>query len=167
MIEHAIGAMLLSLSSRTDSVYGVDDIEMALQPRRQRLCARREVQRAVSFFGQAAARRRNGDGNHRRSAASTWRRLSAGAGAKGDRVRDWAYLDFADFDAGDYSAVLEGQLWTRRSLIRRKIVDGDLAFSATWRSKGTTIDELAKIEGRRWAVEELSKPQKRIRPRPQ
>ena len=64
--------------------------------------------------------------------ASAWRCLSAGAGAKGERLHDWAYLELADLNAGDYSAAFEGQLWTRGLLIRRKIADGDLAFFTTW-----------------------------------
>jgi len=45
-------------------------------------------------------------------------------------------------------------LWTRGLLIRREIADGDLAFFTTWAPSGATIERLAKIEGRRWAVED-------------
>lgn len=69
-------------------------------------------------------------------------------------MHDWAYLELADLDAGDYSAALVGETWTRGLLIRRKIADGDLAFFTTWAPKGTTIERLAKIEGRRWAIED-------------
>ncbi len=39
-------------------------------------------------------------------AASAWRRLSAGTGAKDERLHDWAYLELANLDAGDYSDAL-------------------------------------------------------------
>ena len=80
---------------------------------------------------------------------SAWRRLSAGAGTKGERLHDWAYLELADLDGGGYSEALAGQDWTRALLIRRKIADGDLAFFTTWAPRGTTIERLTKIEGHR------------------
>jgi SRSO17 transposase len=45
-------------------------------------------------------------------------------------------------------------LWTRGLLIRRNIADGDLAFFSTWCPKGTSIEILVKVEGRRWAIED-------------
>ena len=56
------------------------------------------------------------------------RRLSAGAGTKGGRLRDRVYLELADLDGGEYNEALAGQAWARGLLIRRKISDGDLAF---------------------------------------
>ncbi len=85
---------------------------------------------------------------------SAWRRLSAGAGTKGERLHDWAYLELADLDGGEYNEALAGQAWTRGLLIRRKIADGDIAFFTTWAPRGTTIERLAKIEGHRWAIED-------------
>jgi SRSO17 transposase len=52
--------------------------------------------------------------------AFAWRRLSAGAGTKGERLHDWASLELSDLDAGDYNEALTGQAWTRGLLIRRK-----------------------------------------------
>ena len=52
--------------------------------------------------------------------ASAWRRLSAGGGTKGEQLHDWAYLELADLDAGEYNEALAGQAWTRGLLIRRK-----------------------------------------------
>ena len=43
---------------------------------------------------------------------SAWRRLSAGDGTKGPRLHDWAYLELADLDAGEYNSALAGK-WTR------------------------------------------------------
>src|ERR1035437_10954722 len=33
---------------------------------------------------------------------SAWRRVSAGDGTKGERLHDWAYLELADLDVGEY-----------------------------------------------------------------
>src|SRR3982751_56775 len=53
---------------------------------------------------------------------SAWHRLSAGSGAKGERLFDWAYLELADLEATEYNETLSG-LWTRGLLIRRTIAD--------------------------------------------
>ena len=45
-------------------------------------------------------------------------------------------------------------LWTRGLLIRRNIVDGDMAFFSTWCPAGTSIKTLVKVEGHRWAIED-------------
>ena len=58
---------------------------------------------------------------------SSWKRLSAGEGTKGARLHDWAYCELADLDAAEYDDERIG-LWTRGLLIRRNIVDGDMAF---------------------------------------
>ena len=39
---------------------------------------------------------------------TAWRRLSAGAGAKGERLFDWAYLELADLEAAEYNETLSG-----------------------------------------------------------
>ena len=98
---------------------------------------------------------------------SAWRRLSAGAGAKGERLFDWAYLELADLEAAEYNQTLSG-LWTRGLLIRRNIADGALAFFATWCPAGTGMETL--VGGRRPALGHrgrLRDRQKRTRPRPQ
>jgi len=84
---------------------------------------------------------------------SAWRRLSAGSGAKGERLFDWAYLELADLQATEYNETLSG-LWTRGLLIRRNITDGALAFFATWCPAGTPIAMLVSVEGQRWAIED-------------
>src|SRR5919202_201097 len=84
---------------------------------------------------------------------SAWCRLSAGTGAKGERLFDWAYLELADLEAAESTQSLSG-LWTRGLLIRRNIVDGDLAFFTTWCPAGTGRETLVAVEGRRWAIED-------------
>ena len=86
-------------------------------------------------------------------ATSDWKRLSAGDGAKGPRLYDWAYVELADLDASEYDASRSG-LWTRGLLIRRTIADHDLAFFSTWAPAGTSIDKLVRVEGCRWAIED-------------
>src|SRR5215831_13135492 len=82
-----------------------------------------------------------------------WRRLSSGAGTKGPRLHDWAYLELADLDGGQYHSALSGK-WTRGLLLRRHLADGALACFSTWCPKGTPMAKLVAVEGQRWAIED-------------
>jgi SRSO17 transposase len=153
MVERAIAAGVLFAWVVGDSIYGGSEIEMAL-----RRAGKGYVLgvNATSQFnswgtkppvaGTAAAIANTLD-------PSAWRRLSAGAGSKGERLFDWAYLELADLDAAEYNQSLSG-LWTRGLLIRRNIADGDLAFFATWCPASTPVAVLVNVEGQRWAIED-------------
>jgi SRSO17 transposase len=84
---------------------------------------------------------------------SDWKRLSAGAGTKGPRLHDWCYLELANLEAEEFNDENRG-LWTRGLLIRRTIVDGDLAYFTTWCPARTSIETLVNVEGHRWAIED-------------
>jgi SRSO17 transposase len=77
--------------------------------------------------------------------ARAWRQLSAGDGAKGPRVYDWARV------------ALTRPGWPGRGfwlLARRRLSDGELAFYACFGPARTTLAELVGVAGIRWAVEE-------------
>jgi SRSO17 transposase len=77
--------------------------------------------------------------------AQGWQRLSAGDGAKGPRLYDWAYLPYR-------SLVAEG--WKTGLLIRRSIKEpGQLAFYLTLAPATTSLAELVRVAGMRWAIE--------------
>ena len=77
--------------------------------------------------------------------ASDWHRLSAGDGAKGPRLYDWAYLPYG----GDAAPG-----WEKGLLIRRSISQPDeLAFYLTHATDGTALADLVQVAGTRWAIE--------------
>jgi SRSO17 transposase len=153
MVERAIAAGVPFAWVVGDSIYGVSEVQMAL---------RRAGKGYV--LGVAATSQFNSWGAKPPVAGtaaaiastldpSAWRRLSAGAGAKGERLFDWAYLELVDLEAAEYNQSLSG-LWTRGLLIRRNIADGELAFFTTWCPAGTAMETLVAVEGRRWAIED-------------
>jgi SRSO17 transposase len=145
MITRAIAAKVPFAFVAADSVYGVGDIETMLRKAGKGYVL--GVASKLLAGGPAAD-------VAKRLPKSAWRRLSAGEGTKGPRLHDWAYLELADLDAGEYSDTLTGA-WTRGLLIRRSIADpADLAFFSTWCPKGTTMAKLVAIEGHRWAIED-------------
>ena len=76
--------------------------------------------------------------------AKGWTRLSAGDGAKGPRLYDWAYLPYGLPPAG----------WQSGLLIRRKKGrPHQFTFYLTWAPAGTPLSKLVRIAGLRWTIE--------------
>jgi SRSO17 transposase len=153
MVERAIAAGVPFAWVAGDSVYGVGEVEMALRRAgKGYVLGVNATQPFNSWIGKpevAGTAEQIAQGLE----PSAWRRLSAGDGAKGPRLSDWAYLELADLDADEYRAGATG-VWTRGLLIRRNIADGECAFFTTWCPAGTAIEALVAVEGRRWAVED-------------
>jgi SRSO17 transposase len=77
--------------------------------------------------------------------ARAWRRLSAGAGSKGERLYDWARLRLTR---------LQQPPWDHWLLVRRSRKDPkDLAYYVVFGPDRTTLTTLAQVAGRRWAIE--------------
>jgi SRSO17 transposase len=73
-----------------------------------------------------------------------WRRLSAGDGAKGPRLYEWAYLPYGGAAPG----------WRMGLLIRRSPAKPDeLAYYLTHAPEGTTLARLVRVAGTRWTIE--------------
>ena len=76
---------------------------------------------------------------------AAWRRLSAGDGAKGPRLYDWAHLPFNGGAEGFACAFL-----VRRSIAKPE----EVAFHLTHAPNGTTLAELVRIAGTRWSIDQ-------------
>jgi SRSO17 transposase len=75
-----------------------------------------------------------------------WRRLSAGAGAKGERLFDWARARLVR---------LQAPPWEHWLLVRRSVADPeDLAYFVAFGPATARLIDLARVAGRRWSVEE-------------
>ncbi len=74
-----------------------------------------------------------------------WRRLSAGAGAKGRRYYSWARLDIEP----ETDSV--GHHWL---MIRRNDTTRELAYYRCYHPDDVTLDDLVAVAGQRWRIEE-------------
>jgi SRSO17 transposase len=73
-----------------------------------------------------------------------WQRLSAGAGAKGPCLHDWAYLPCRGAVPG----------WRKGLLVRRSTArPEDLTYYLTHAPETTTLAELVRVAGTRWIIE--------------
>jgi SRSO17 transposase len=77
--------------------------------------------------------------------ADAWLRLSCGAGTKGQRLYDWAFVEFP---------FQSDESWTKGLLVRRSIAEPrERAYYLCRARMGTTVEELARVAGCRWAIE--------------
>jgi len=75
-----------------------------------------------------------------------WERLSAGFGAKGPRLYDWARVPLFRWDWPGFEHWL---------LVRRSIANPEeLAYYVVFAPAGTSLSELVRVAGSRWAIEE-------------
>jgi hypothetical protein len=79
-----------------------------------------------------------------------WNRLSAGRGAKGDRDYDWALLRITP--PVDESP---GHHWL---LVRRRIIDGELAYYRCWSARPVTLAALVRVAGTDGRWRSVSRP---------
>jgi SRSO17 transposase len=153
MIARALAARVPFAFVAADSVYGTGAIETMLRKAGKGYVLGVAANRVFRSWGKPQLV----DGTAAKIAQNLpqrlWRRLSSGEGTKGPRLHDWAYLELADLEAGQYNRALSGA-WTRGLLIRRNLADGALAFFSTWCPKGTPIGKLVAVEGQRWAIED-------------
>jgi hypothetical protein len=76
----------------------------------------------------------------------SWNRISAGKGAKGERLYDWAWVRItppADEAVGHH--------WL---LIRANITTGERAYYRCWSPTRVGLKALVRVAGTRWSVEE-------------
>ena len=75
-----------------------------------------------------------------------WTRCNAGSGAKGPRIYDWAAVDIRPLrEPGKGYWLL-----ARRSIAK----PGELAYYVCFGQAGTNLEELVRVAGTRWAIEE-------------
>ena len=84
--------------------------------------------------------------------ARAWKRRSCGNGAKGPRIFDWAAASLPEDGS-------EPPGWTRYLLVRRSLTRNargelELAYYLCCAPAGTTDEDLIRVAGSRWAVEE-------------
>lgn len=78
--------------------------------------------------------------------SEAWGTLSCGAGSQGERLYDWACIELP------YETASGMAHWL---LVRRKRSDStELAYFRAWGPEATAVEELVRVAGTRWAIEE-------------
>lgn len=85
--------------------------------------------------------------------AEAWTRRSCGDGAKGSRLFDWAVASLPVYEDTTPPG-WRRWLMVRRSLTRNSKGEHELAYYLCCAPTGTTDDDLIRVAGARWAVED-------------
>jgi SRSO17 transposase len=142
MIERALQAEVPFLWVTGDEVYGNDrDLRMWLE--------QQERPYVLAIRSNQYLRREDLRSQHAATIAkeikpSQWQRISAGDGTKGPRLYDWAWMPMLSW----------GRRMQRGMLVRRSVSDEtDVEYYAVYAPYNTPLEVLARVAGRRWAVE--------------
>src|SRR4051812_15095573 len=154
MLGRAIAAGVPFAWVAADSVYGVGEVEAALRRAGKGHVLGVNASHPFNSWGGKPAVAGTAEAIAADLDPAAWRRLSAGEGTKGPRLYDWAYLELADLEAAECEDGRTGS-WTRGLLVRRSVADGECAYFTTWCPAGTAIETLVKVEGHRWAIEDV------------
>ncbi|HTQ88567.1 MAG TPA: IS701 family transposase [Streptosporangiaceae bacterium] len=140
MIGRALDAGTPAAWVTADEVYGADPGLRADLERRQTgyVLAVAASHKVATAAGTCTARELAA-----RLPGRAWQRYSAGAGAKGHRYYDWAWL-----------AIDPGRPDHRHLLIRRNRRTRELAFYRCYSPRRVALPALVKIAGIRWTTEE-------------
>lgn len=147
MIGRALDAGLRCAWVLGDEVYGSDRrLRMDLEQRGQPfVLAIRRNEKLWSVLAKSLGQHAAAD-LAKALPTDAWQRLSAGAGAKGERLYDWARVRLTR---------LQEPPWEHWLLVRRGCRDPkELAYYVVFGPEDTTLATLACVAGRRWAVEE-------------
>jgi SRSO17 transposase len=142
MLKRALDAGVPAAWVSADSVYGGDPgLRAFLETRFQAYVLAVDCDERLPFW----------EGGIRaltlaqRLPASAWQTLSAGEGAKGPRLYEWA-IQLLD------APQAEG--WSRSLLVRRSLSDPtELAYYHVFAPEGTPLARLVEVAGTRWTIE--------------
>jgi SRSO17 transposase len=144
MVERALDAGARPAWVVADAVYGADSkLRFFLEEREQPYVVAVSSQQSVWVaFGEQRVKTLAVQ-----LPAGAWQRLKVGAGTKGPRRFEWAAVPI--------NHPYDPRRWQRWLLLRRSCKDPeDLAFYLAFGPAGTPLEGLARVAGRRWAVEE-------------
>jgi SRSO17 transposase len=144
MVERALEAGARPAWVVADAVYGADSkLRFFLEARQQAYVVAVSSQQSVWV----AFRQQRVKTLAAQLPAEAWQRLPVGAGTKGPRLFEWAAVPI--------NHPYDPRRWQRWLLLRRSGNNPeDLAFYLAFGPAGTPLEVLARVAGRRWAVEE-------------
>jgi SRSO17 transposase len=145
MLARALDAGVPAAWVTGDEVYGADPaLEAELQARGVGYVLAVACDHPVRIGGAT----QRADTQLGRVSARAWQCVSAGKGAKGHRLYEWAFIRLDD------DPQHRGQAAQHWLLIRRNHKTGELAFYHCWMPRPVPLAMLVRVAGRRWTIEE-------------
>jgi len=146
MISRALDADVPASWVTGDAVYGQHSrLRMMLEERQMPYVLAVPVNQRVIALVEGKVAELRADALAARLPAQAWKKISAGAGAKGPRLYHWARAAIRPLEKTD-------RYWL---LVRRSLSDPtDLAYYMCHGPEHTPLRELVRAAGARWAIEE-------------
>jgi len=146
MLERALEAALPHAWITADEVYGQDRrLRLWLEEREEPFVLAVSSQEKPFVWTERGPQQLRVDAIADALPESAWQRLSAGEGAKGQRLYDWAEWPLWRLGAP------EGR---HRLLVRRSLEDGEeRAYYIVFAPQGAALEEVVQVAGRRWMIE--------------
>lgn len=143
MLARALAAQVPAAWVTADEVYGSDYTF-------RRFCEERRLNYVVAISSAthlALGWKRQAVSKHLAEIPEgAWQRLSCGAGSKGQREYDWAYITWPHHEQATHA-----NGW----LVRRNLdASREPAFYFTYASQDTPLEKIVQVAGSRWAIEE-------------
>ena len=147
LLERAFAARVPAAWVTGDAVYGNDRrLRMWLEEQGQAFVLEVACKEPLWAWQERGPRQVRADRLTEQIPSAAWERLSAGAGAKGPRLYDWARVPL--FRPGWPG-------WEHWLLVRRSIrKPEELAYYVVFCPEGSPLSELVRVAGSRWAIEE-------------
>ena len=145
MIARAVEAGVPARWVSGDEVYGADpDLRDRLEALQLGYVLGIGCNRRVTVHGARGGVRMRADQIAAGLGPHCWTRYSAGAGAKGPRFYEWAFVALHPDDG-------PGHRWL---LIRRHPEHGELAYYRCYAPRPVQLTDLVRVAGTRWRIEE-------------
>jgi SRSO17 transposase len=145
MLERALDAGVPAAWVTADAVYG-GDRRLRLWLEERELPHVLAVKRTEPLWTRTTWRQLAAQTLAAGVSADAWERLSAGEGTKGPRVYDWARVPIR---------ALPEPGWDYWLLVRRSLTDPtDRAYYVCFCPAKTSLEQLVRVAGTRWAIEE-------------
>jgi SRSO17 transposase len=147
MLQRARAAGVPAAWVTADAVYGNDrKLRMWLEEQGQAFVLEVACKEPLWAWQERGPRQVRADRLTEQIPSETWERLSAGAGAKGPRLYDWARVRLFRLGWPGW----EHWLLVRRSLSKPE----ERAYYVVFCPEGTPLPELVRVAGSRWTIEE-------------
>src|SRR5215210_7060025 len=151
MLERALDAGVPAAWVTGDEVYGGDRrLRMTLEERGQPFVLAVKTSEPLWHFGVPGRAQPRADAIAATLPAHTWRVLSAGEGSKGPREYRWAWTDLVR---------LGWPGWRHALLVRERLRPNERgeyerAYYVVFAPKSAPLEEVVRVAGRRWAIEQ-------------
>jgi len=150
MIERAIASTVPFSWVTGDSIYGGDrKLRLFLEEQNRSFVLGIPCNEALWTMTERGPRQVKAQALFQQLTSESWQRLSAGEGAKGLRLYEWALHPLYR-----YQPTREDQAWGHWLLVRRSLSQPtELAYYVVFAPTETTLEAMVRVAGMRWHIE--------------